>query len=140
MWCSQVGSCIGAFLKKFNDAVFPLLEKLMPILGGLLEKTRTPEERRIGVCIMDDLLEHSPVGGEKYVHEVLPILMEAMREEDPDLRQCSVYGIGVVAGKFPQVIANYHVSDCLWGIGCQPRFTEILHCLAGGDVAVLQWS
>lgn len=75
----------------------------MPILAALLEKSRTPEERRIGVCIMDDLLEHSPAGGEKYVREVLPVFMEAIREDDADLRQCAVYGVGIVVTKFPQV-------------------------------------
>eukprot|EP00803_Ostreobium_quekettii_P007365 evm.model.scf_89.2 EVM.evm.TU.scf_89.2 scf_89:2360-4663(+) len=79
----------------------------MPILGTLLEKTRTPEERRIGICVMIDVLEHSPTGGDKYVREVLPILMEAMREEDADLRQCAVFGVGVVVTNFPQVFKTY---------------------------------
>lgn len=82
----------------------------MPILGTLLEKTRTPEERRIGICVMIDVLEHSPAGGDKYVREVLPILMEAMREEDADLRQCAVFGVGVVVTNFPQVTAPIDCS------------------------------
>ncbi|CAD7695704.1 unnamed protein product [Ostreobium quekettii] len=128
----EVGSCIGAFLKKFNDAVLPLLETLMPILGTLLEKTRTPAERRIGICVMIDVLEHSPAGGDKYVREVLPILMEAMREEDPDLRQCAVFGVGVVVTKFPQIFKTY-VNNVI------PILISILQhpsaCAAGNEMA-----
>lgn len=48
----------------------PLLEALMPGVGRLLEKGRFPEERRIAICVMDDILEHSPAGAAKYMGQV----------------------------------------------------------------------
>ncbi len=48
----------------------PLLERLMPGVGRLLEKGRFPEERRIAICVMDDILEHAPGGAAKYMTQV----------------------------------------------------------------------
>ena len=75
------------------------------------------------MCVVDDLLEHSPAGRVKYAGQVgtivwnvgydwkggtphtlftqvLPILLDACGASDADLRQCSVYGIGVLAAKW----------------------------------------
>lgn len=48
----------------------PLLEQLMPGVGRLLEKGRFPEERRIAICVMDDIIEHAPQGAAKYMAQV----------------------------------------------------------------------
>lgn len=48
----------------------PLLEALMPGVARLLEKGRFPEERRIAICVMDDILEHAPQGAAKYMGQV----------------------------------------------------------------------
>ena len=53
-----------------QDAALPLLERLMPGVGRLLEKGRFPEERRIAICVMDDILEHTPAGAAKYMAQV----------------------------------------------------------------------
>eukprot|EP00798_Chlamydomonas_sp_ICE-L_P025737 gene25737-11397_t len=102
----QVGSCLGAFLKKFNDAVLPFVEKIMPQIAPLLATNRNAEDRRIAVCVVDDLLEHSPAGRVKYFPIVLPILMEAVTSEHADLRQCAVYGLGVLASKSPDMFKS----------------------------------
>lgn len=99
----QVATCLGSFLKKFNDAVLPFVETIMPLIAPLLDKSRSDEERRIGVCVVDDLLDHSPAGRAKYSAQVVPILLDACGSNDPDLRQCSVYGLGVLASKAPEI-------------------------------------
>ncbi|GMH40252.1 hypothetical protein BSKO_08156 [Bryopsis sp. KO-2023] len=103
----EVGTCIAAFLKQYGDTVFPYVESLMAITAKLLDKSRSPEERRIGICVLDDLLEHSTAAREKYADRFFPILLETMREEDADLRQCAVYGIGVLADVHPQFFATH---------------------------------
>lgn len=99
----QVSTCLGSFLKKFNDAALPYVETIMPLIAPLLDKSRSDEERRIGVCVVDDLLDHSPAGRAKYSAQVVPILLDACTSNDPDLRQCSVYGLGVLASKAPEI-------------------------------------
>ncbi|KAL4855412.1 Importin-5 [Chlorella vulgaris] len=92
-----LGSCITTTLRLFGDGALPLVEALMPAVSKLLEKGRFPEERRVAICIMDDVLEHSPAGGEKYAAQVLPILLQGCGDRDANVRQCSVYGLGCAA-------------------------------------------
>lgn len=99
----QVATCLGTFLKKFGDTVLPYVETIMPQIAPLLDKGRSAEERRIAVCVVDDLLDHSPAGRAKHAQQVYPILLEACGAADPDLRQCSVYGLGVLAAKAPEL-------------------------------------
>ena len=40
----------------------PFVDGIMPEVGQLLDPSRSPAERRIGICIIDDLLEHSAAG------------------------------------------------------------------------------
>ena len=58
----QVQSCIGAVLEQFGDAAMPLMEGLMPQVGVLLTPKSSVEEKRIGICIMDDIMEHTQEG------------------------------------------------------------------------------
>jgi hypothetical protein len=66
----QVGSCLGSFLKSFGDAALPYVEALMPSISPLLDKARPEEERRIALCIIDDMLEYSAQGRSKYLAQV----------------------------------------------------------------------
>ena len=58
----QIASCLTVVLRSYGDRAMPLIEPLMPHLGALLDSSRPPEERRIGLCLLDDIIEHSPAG------------------------------------------------------------------------------
>ena len=45
--------------------------------GRPQEAGRSEEERRIGICVMDDILEHSPAGGAQIAVQALPILLNS---------------------------------------------------------------
>ena len=49
-----------------------VLDPLMPALMSLLDKGRFPEERRIAVCVLDDVIEFSPAGCAKYMGQASP--------------------------------------------------------------------
>lgn len=51
---------------------------LLQLLGG---SGRTPGERRIGVIVMDDILEHAPAGAAKYMAQILPVLLQAAQDK-----------------------------------------------------------
>ena len=57
----------------------------------------TAEERRVAICVMDDVLEHTEAGGAKYAPSVLPLLLTGCADRDSNVRQCSVYGLGCAA-------------------------------------------
>lgn len=50
----------------------------LQLLGG---SGRTAGERRIGVIVMDDILEHAPAGAAKYMAQILPVLLQAAQDK-----------------------------------------------------------
>ena len=76
----QVQSCLGAVLEQFGDAAMPLLEGLMPQIGVLLTPKSSVEEKRVGICIMDDIMEHTKEGDSaagSHSAQLLPFCMLA---------------------------------------------------------------
>ncbi|KAF8055485.1 IPO5 [Scenedesmus sp. PABB004] len=99
----QVGTALGSFLKAFGDAALPYVEGLMPAIAPLLDKARPDEERRIALCVIDDMLEHSAAGRAKYLAQLMPVLLDAAGSDHADLRQCALYGVGVCAAAAPEL-------------------------------------
>jgi hypothetical protein len=50
-------------------------------------KDKTPEERRIAICIFDDVAEQCRESALKYYDTYLPFLLEASNDENSDVRQ-----------------------------------------------------
>jgi len=98
----QVANTLGTMLRHYKDAIMPLVEAMLPRFYPMLDKSKSSlEERRIALGLMDDMLEHAPSSSAKYVKQMLPLFSEAMMEPSaPDLNQCAVYGLGVVAVNF----------------------------------------
>ena len=93
----SLGTCCTTALRLYGDTVMPLVEILMPAVGQLLEKGRFVEERRVALCLMDDVIQYSPAGSAKYMPQVLPLLLDGASDRDPAIRQCCMYGLGQVA-------------------------------------------
>jgi importin-5 len=55
----NLAACLTAVLRTYGDSAITLMDGLMPKLGLLLDASRSTEERRVGICIVDDILEHS---------------------------------------------------------------------------------
>ncbi|RVW48730.1 Importin-5 [Vitis vinifera] len=60
-------------------------------------KDKTAEERRIAICIFDDVAEQCREAALKYYDTYLPFLLEACNDDNSDVRQAAVYGLGVCA-------------------------------------------
>ncbi|KAJ7976391.1 importin-5-like [Quillaja saponaria] len=93
----QVGDCLGTLIKTFRASFLPFFEELSSYLTPMLGKDKTAEERRIAVCIFDDVVEHCHEAALKYYDSYLPFLLDACNDEYPDVRQAAVYGIGICA-------------------------------------------
>jgi hypothetical protein len=70
----QVGECLGSLLKTFKVAFLPYFEELIPYITPMLGKDRTPEERRVAICIFDDVAEQCGDTSIKYRNNYLAIL------------------------------------------------------------------
>ena len=66
----QLSSLLSAIMKKYGDAAMPLVDLLMPSVAPLLAPNRSAEERRIALCLLDDILEFSPAGARHLLSEI----------------------------------------------------------------------
>ncbi|KAI7999690.1 Importin-5 [Camellia lanceoleosa] len=93
----QVGDCLGTLIKTFKASFLAFFDELSSYLTPMWGKDKTAEERRIAICIFDDVAEQCREAALKYYDTYLPFLLEACNDENPDVRQAAVYGIGVCA-------------------------------------------
>ncbi|KAG9155701.1 hypothetical protein Leryth_003967 [Lithospermum erythrorhizon] len=93
----QVGEILGTLIKMFKSAFLPFFDELSSYLMPMWGKDKTPEERRIAICIFDDVVEQCRESALKYYDTYLPFILEACNDENPDVRQAAVYGLGVCA-------------------------------------------
>ncbi|KAL6195024.1 hypothetical protein ACLB2K_030646 [Fragaria x ananassa] len=93
----QVGEILGTLIKTFKASFLPFFDELATYLTPMWGKDKTPEERRIAICIFDDVAEQCREAALKYYDTFLPFLLEACNDESPDVRQAAVYGLGVCA-------------------------------------------
>uniref|UniRef100_A0ACD5WAS2 Uncharacterized protein n=1 Tax=Avena sativa TaxID=4498 RepID=A0ACD5WAS2_AVESA len=93
----QVGDCLGTLVKTFKTYFLPFFDELSVYLTPMLGKDKSSEERRVTICIFDDVAEHCQEAAVRYYDTYLPSLLEACTSENPDVRQAAVYGIGICA-------------------------------------------
>lgn len=62
------------------------------------------------ILFIRSLMHQSLAGSQKYMAQVLPVLLEASKSQDASLRQCAAFGLGVLAEHrpegFQQIAAN----------------------------------
>ncbi|KAF2314558.1 hypothetical protein GH714_027565 [Hevea brasiliensis] len=93
----QVGEILGTLIKTFKASFLPFFDELSTYLTPMWGKDKTAEERRIAICIFDDVAEQCRETALKYYDTFLPFVLEACNDDNPDVRQAAVYGLGVCA-------------------------------------------
>ncbi|RVX12993.1 Importin-5 [Vitis vinifera] len=93
----QVGEILGTLIKTFKASFLPFFDELASYLTPMWGKDKTAEERRIAICIFDDVAEQCREAALKYYDTYLPFLLEACNDDNSDVRQAAVYGLGVCA-------------------------------------------
>jgi len=98
-----VQELLAALISTYKGASMPIVEALLPKIARLMEAGRTHEERRIAVCVFDDLLEHAyEAGASRFTDTLLPLLVESCKAPHAGLRQCAVYALGLLAERAPE--------------------------------------
>lgn len=94
-----VADCLGAMLKKYHTDALPFVDQLMPLVLPTLASDRSAEDRRIAICIFDDMVEYAHANGAclKYLEVFMPHLLAGCIDENADVRQCAAYGLGIAA-------------------------------------------
>ncbi|KAH9728478.1 TOG domain-containing protein [Citrus sinensis] len=122
----RVGDCLGTLTKTFRASFLTFFDELSSYLTPMWGKDKTAEERRIAICIFDDVMEHCREAALKYYDTYLPFLLEACNDEHPDVRQAAVYGIGVCA-EFGGSVFKPLVGEALSRLDFVIRHPNALH-------------
>ncbi|CAI5473246.1 unnamed protein product [Closterium sp. Yama58-4] len=93
----QVGDCIGELVRVFKGSFKPFADDLAPFVLQMMDKSRPSTERRVGICIFDDLAENMGDAAASYFPAFLPHILEAVLDPLPEIRQSAAYGIGICA-------------------------------------------
>ncbi|XP_039030955.1 importin-5-like [Hibiscus syriacus] len=92
-----MGEILGTLIKTFKVSFLPFFDELSSYLTPMWGKDKTAEERRVAICVFDDVVEQCREAALKYYDTYLPFMLEACNDETPDVRQAAVYGLGVCA-------------------------------------------
>ena len=82
----------------------------LQLLGG---SGRTAGERRIGVIVMDDILEHAPQGAAKYMAQILPVLLQAAQDKVRAAVTCMLSGKSAIRSPYRHRCSWVCQSCCL---------------------------
>ncbi|KAL0911444.1 hypothetical protein M5K25_019586 [Dendrobium thyrsiflorum] len=105
----QVSDCLGTMIKTFKTYFVPFLDELSVYLEPMWGRDKTPKERRIAICIFDDVAEQCQESALKYYDTYLPLLLEACNDGDAG---AAVYGIGVCA-EFGGLVFRPFIGEAL---------------------------
>ncbi|KAK4740781.1 hypothetical protein SAY87_024369 [Trapa incisa] len=122
----QVGEILCTLVKTFKASFLPFFDELSSYLTPMWGKDKTPEERRIAICIFDDVAEQCCEAALKYYDTYLPFLLEACNDESADVRQAAVYGLGVCA-EFGGFVFKPLVGEALSRLTVVIRDPNALH-------------
>ncbi|XP_022718871.1 importin-5-like [Durio zibethinus] len=122
----QVGDLLGTLIKTFKSSFLPFFQELTSYVTPMWGKDKTAEERRIAICIFDDVAEHCREAALKYYDTYLPFLLEACNDENPDVCQAAVYGVGVCA-EFGGSVFKPLVREALSRLDAVIRHPNALH-------------
>ncbi|XP_059276797.1 uncharacterized protein LOC132030992 isoform X4 [Lycium ferocissimum] len=88
---------LRTLIRTFKASFLPFLDELSSYLLPMWAKEKTTTERCSSICIFDNLMEECPEAALKYYDSCLPLILDASNDEDPDVRQAALYGLGLWA-------------------------------------------
>ena len=111
-----------------NGAAFlPLFTRVQePVFGPLLAAGGHTNDflRLNALCVFIDVIEWCGDAGLAYVPRILPTLASCVKSETPQLRQCALYGVGIVAQLAPATLRS-----------CASRFVSAILSVMTADDA-----
>ncbi|CAK1548631.1 unnamed protein product [Leptosia nina] len=94
---SRVADVLHSMMSAYREAFFPHLDTLLPHLIQLLSPGRPYADRQWAICIFDDVIEFGGPACVKYQDIFLEPMLNGLREREPEVKQASAYGCGVLA-------------------------------------------
>lgn len=110
-----MGDTLGSLAKSHGEMFFPVFQTAL--WDKLLELSAPhclPDDRKLALYILDDVLEYCGAPAMQHLDTFLPLLMDVLRTSDgyPPLVQASAYGMGICARLGREQFAK-HAESCL---------------------------
>ncbi|XP_067944804.1 importin-5-like [Watersipora subatra] len=94
---SKISDIIHSLFGTMGSDFLPVFEHLLNQFVRLIKPDAPWSDRQWGICIFDDLLEFTGPTAIKYQTYFLQSMCAALTDKQPEIRQASAYGIGVMA-------------------------------------------
>ena len=94
---SKISDIIHSIFGTHQEEFLPLFEQLLPLFVKLIGPDQPWPDKQWGLCIWDDVIEHTGPHSAKYTQYFLSNLMGFICDKQPELRQAAAYGVGVMA-------------------------------------------
>uniref|UniRef100_A0A0A9CPZ9 TOG domain-containing protein n=1 Tax=Arundo donax TaxID=35708 RepID=A0A0A9CPZ9_ARUDO len=108
----RVAKCLRILIRKSKASFLQLFDKLSVHITPMLGKGTTIEERRAAICIFNDVADHCGERALKYYETFLPSILEGINDDNPNIREAAVHGVGVCA-KFGRLAFHPIVHEAL---------------------------
>ena len=106
----QVNSTV---FRTHHGAFYPIFtQNLGDAVMELIQPGRSSADHQWGLCMIDDMVEFAWPEVENEYEMYMTILLEYAKDEDPEVRQAALYGIGAAALTTGEAFAGY-IEACL---------------------------
>lgn len=87
---------LAALTKTHKEWMLSAFQPYVEVFGALVSSSE-PSHRRIGICAFDEVLEHLEEMSGPYMPQMVPALIQYSGDANAQVRQASVYGVGICA-------------------------------------------
>lgn len=94
---SKLSDVVHALFKTYGTDFYPYFDVLLPHFVKMLDQRQKWTDHQWGLCIFDDLIEFTGSHSVKYKDHFLAPLTYYLNDKQPEVRQASCYGFGVLA-------------------------------------------
>ncbi|OQR88368.1 importin, partial [Thraustotheca clavata] len=122
-----LADCIGSLAKTHQQVFFPVFqETLMDKVLEMVQPHCLPEDRKLAVYLVDDILEHTGPAAIAHLDIFVPMLVDCVSSEYAPLRQAASYGLGLCASQGGSAFLPYVTStvELLWNLVHSPEAYE----------------
>lgn len=94
---ARISDVVHSGFKTLGENFFGLIEPIMGSILALLDPRRPYTDRQWGICMIDDLIEFAPTRGAALQAQFVEPMLNALRDDFPEVRQAAAYGFGIMA-------------------------------------------
>ncbi|OQR84168.1 importin-like protein [Achlya hypogyna] len=118
-----LADCIGSLAKTHQHVFFPVFQETL--LDKVLEMVHShclPEDRKLAVYLVDDILEHTGATAASHLDTFVPLLVDCVGSDDAPLRQAASYSLCAAHASFAPFVTP--TVKLLWNLVHAPDAYE----------------